>query len=232
MKSQNFLIFLLPFLVSCSAWKDPSKYRLSDGNYKLRQSQSVREAYIKLNEDEVKIHYLSTDSTASKIITILATETEEESLENFKAVCFKRTFDIDFVTVPFKLRPTKNDFPAQLSTNINGSFFIGFRYDQYKIKYKNTLLNTHKREINHFGYSLGLFNGFGATAMNPWVTNNKINIEYDGVVYLKGVALLLGIDNLNFGIALGMDHLLDSNKSYWIYQGTPWVGITLGLNLN
>jgi hypothetical protein len=68
--------------------------------------------------------------------------------------------------------------------------------------------------------------------MNPWVTENQITQEYDGVVWSKGIAGIIGIDNFTIGLALGWDHLLDKNKNYWIYQGKPWLGLAFGLNLN
>jgi hypothetical protein len=86
--------------------------------------------------------------------------------------------------------------------------------------------------MNHFGYSIGFFGGLGATSMNPSVTNNLVTIEYDGVVITKGIAGLIGIGNLTFGAAVGLDHLMDKNRKAWIYQRKPWVGFTLGLNLN
>jgi hypothetical protein len=86
--------------------------------------------------------------------------------------------------------------------------------------------------MNHFGYSPGFFGGLGATSMNPFVTNNQIAEEYDGVVLSAGVAGLVGIGNLIFGAAIGLDHLMDKNHRSWIYQGKPWVGLTIGLNVN
>jgi hypothetical protein len=90
----------------------------------------------------------------------------------------------------------------------------------------------YKRRIQHYGYSYGAFLGMGATAMNPWVTGNNISDEYDGFVITKGVALNMAFNSFTFGLALGFDHLLDRNHSLWLYQGKPWTGVTLGLNLN
>ncbi len=64
------------------------------------------------------------------------------------------------------------------------------------------------------------------------VINNRIATEYDGVVIRKGIAGLIGIGNLTFGAAIGLDHLMDKNRKMWIYQSKPWAGFTVGLNLN
>ncbi len=68
--------------------------------------------------------------------------------------------------------------------------------------------------------------------MNPWVTNDRITIEYDGVVWTKGITGILGLNRFSVGVAAGWDDLLDRNKPYWIYQRKPWAGFALGLNLN
>lgn len=68
--------------------------------------------------------------------------------------------------------------------------------------------------------------------MNAYVTNNNIATEYDGVVVSQGIVGLIGIGSLTFGVALGLDYLMDKNHKYWIYQGKPWAGFTIGLNLN
>ncbi|WP_165940196.1 MULTISPECIES: hypothetical protein [Dyadobacter] len=56
--------------------------------------------------------------------------------------------------------------------------------------------------------------------------------EYDGLVWGKGIAGIIGINNFTIGLAIGFDNLLDKNKQVWIYQGKPWLGLAFGLNLN
>ena len=53
--------------------------------------------------------------------------------------------------------------------------------------------------------------------MNAYVTNNNIATEYDGVVVSQGIVGLIGIGSLTFGVALGLDYLMDKNHKYWIY---------------
>jgi hypothetical protein len=68
--------------------------------------------------------------------------------------------------------------------------------------------------------------------MNPFVTNNNIQSEYDGVVITKGIAGLIGVGEFTFGGAVGFDNLMDKNRNTWIYQGKPWLGFTVGFNIN
>ncbi|MEJ7681528.1 MAG: hypothetical protein WKG06_27495 [Segetibacter sp.] len=48
----------------------------------------------------------------------------------------------------------------------------------------------------------------------------------------NGLAAIVGINNLSVGFLLGTDYLLDKNKRFWIYQGKPWLGLSVGLNIN
>ncbi len=59
-----------------------------------------------------------------------------------------------------------------------------------------------------------------------------IQLEYDGFIFMNGVAGIVAVNRLTFGLGIGLDILLDKNKSYWIYQHKPWIGLTVGLNLN
>jgi hypothetical protein len=61
------------------------------------------------------------------------------------------------------------------------------------------------------------------------VTSNQVELEYDGVVFQKGIAAFFGIDFLTFGVALGFDNLLDDNHKYWVYNQKPWIGLMLGI---
>lgn len=150
----------------------------------------------------------------------------------FSALFMQSTFDIDFLTMPFKYRPVSRSLPAQFNTNLNGAVYVGYRQDKYRVRYRKHPINGYQLRVNHFGFSLGLFSGLGGTAMNPWVTENNIAVEYDGVVWAKGVAGIIAIDNFTIGLAAGWDNLLDKNKAFWIYQNKPWLGLAFGLNLN
>lgn len=68
--------------------------------------------------------------------------------------------------------------------------------------------------------------------MNPFVTNDYIQSEYDGFIITKGIAGLIGVGEFTFGGAINFDQLMDKNRKAWIYQGKPWLGITVGFNIN
>jgi hypothetical protein len=147
-------------------------------------------------------------------------------------VYYRPSLDIDVLTIPFKYRSATAGFPRQLNTNFNAALYLGYRTDAYHIAYPRNPLGIYHRRITHVGFSLGVFGGIGATAMNPWVTNDHITSEYDGFILSHGLAAIVAVNNLSAGIALGHDYLTDEHRHYWIYQGKSWIGFVVGLNLN
>lgn len=77
-----------------------------------------------------------------------------------------------------------------------------------------------------------MFAGIGASRIDEYVSLGALSIQYDGIVGIAGIAGLAAMDKLNFGLNIGIDHLLDKNKRVWIYQHKLWIGLSFGLNLN
>lgn len=233
----RILFMIAMFNTGCGALRDIPKFEFSNGYYKLKLPDSrPTKVYVENENDSIVIYLLKKTNSgytinASSKRKLTLNEIREDSL--FRESHFSHTsLDFDFLTLPVKYRPSRENFPPQLSSSLNGSVFLGYRRDLYRIEYEKLIGGKYKRDISHFGYAIGAFSGLGITAMNPWVTTNSIPIEYDGMVWLKGISFILGIENYSVGVALGWDHLLDKNRNSWIYEGKPWAGITIGLNLN
>jgi hypothetical protein len=222
-------------LCSCRTITELPKYQLSDGYYKSKLfTQKTQLVYIDNSEDTISI-YLPNQATKAidPLRNTKRTLPQMVSDITLTSNTFKQaSLDIDFLTIPFKYRPRQNEFPRQFNTNLNGAVYVGFRNDIYQLRYDKTPLKNFQRQTRHYGYSIGLLTGLGGTAMNPWVTDNQIASEYDGLVWSKGIAAIIGINNFTIGLAVGFDNLLDYNKNYWIYQKAPWLGLAFGLNLN
>ncbi len=222
-------------LCSCRTTADIPKYQLSDGYYKSKLfNQENQIVYIDNSGDTISI-YLPNQLTKAINPLRSTRQTLPQTVSDItlKANTFRRaSFDIDFLTIPFKYRPGTNGFPRQFNTNLNGAVYVGFRNDIYQLRYEKTPLKNYQRQTQHYGYSVGLVTGLGGTAMNPSVATNQITSEYDGLVWSKGVAAIVAINNFTVGLVVGFDDLLDYNKQYWIYQQQPWVGLAFGLNLN
>ncbi len=141
------------------------------------------------------------------------------------------TFDLDVLTVPFKIRPSTAGFPEQLNANFDAAMYFGRRVDRFTIE-TTRRGRTSKTRLRGTGYGYGGFLGVGSEAVNPYVTRNRIDYEYDGFVLNGGVAGIYDAKRFNLGLALGADFLVDRNRHDWIYQGKPWIGVLFGINLN
>lgn len=228
------IIILLFFLSSCETLKQSSKYQFNEGYYKIHNGKKIEKVYVLTGSDTIK-EYSKSIITQKKIDTTKVISIAFPALKpsQFTGHSFRQsTFDADVLTVLFKYRPAVKDFPPQFNAGFNGAFYFGYRTDVYKLSYKETPLQIYKRQVTHYGYSVGFFTGFGTARIDEYDTENALAIEYDGLVNLSGLALILAVDKLTAGVTFGVDHLLDRNKSLWVNNAKPWLGLSLGLNLN
>ncbi len=79
---------------------------------------------------------------------------------------------------------------------------------------------------------LAFFAGPGTTNINPFTTNNRTTNEYSGMIIQTGIAGFLESNMASFGVAVGLDYLLNSDREIWIYNNKLWVGFILGVALN
>jgi len=240
MKITNWVItvVLLCFLGSCATFKDSAKYKFNDGIYYTHFPAGDKVYVSVINDDSIEVCPAS--GTKECIVLDVAKKTYYTSSGfskkfNGKELTrrfYKPSLDVDVLTIPFKYRPYTVGFPNQFSASFNGALYGGYRTDLYKITYKRTPLNTYKQHIDHFAFGTGIVLGLGSTPVNEWNTRPPIKIEYEGVDLITGLALITAYQNLNFGLVFGIDHLLDQNRKYWIYEGKFSLGFSVGLNLN
>jgi hypothetical protein len=232
------LVFLfgLLLLTGCGLHHESSKYEFTNGFYRSSVLDGKRaKVYVTIDPDSIKVFPVNKNDKrtvdTTKAMSFAFPETKNQKL--FKAYYFTRNaVDIDILTIPFKYRPPIAGMQPQLNTNFNGALYLGCRSDNYRLSYKRDPLKVYKRRISHYGSSIGVFTGLGATAINPWVTNNVVPSEYDGAVFINGVAAIIGVNSLTFGVGAGVDHLIGKDKNVWIYQGKIWYGLVIGLSLN
>lgn len=224
------------FFHSCASFNpEKAKHELADGFYNFK-SPTPKIIFLKFQEDTIEFYQTQKENRRltihlDSVKQYFPPEMETQNLPH-ESKLVKKTVDIDFLTIPFKIRKPEKDVPAQLNANINGAIYLGFRRDRFRLSYQPSPLNTYVRKTRHFSYSFGAFTGMGNTFMSPTNTQNQLQQEYDGIVWSKGTALIIAIHNFTLGVAVGLDHLLDKNRSIWIYQGKPWTGFAFGLNLN
>jgi hypothetical protein len=233
----HWLLLLLPLLTACSLLEESPKYQFTDGVYKaVIPAVPTRRMYVEVHNDSIQVFPLLPSRTgividsAEKVILLFPELRSQNAFRNY--TFFKPSFDVDVITVPIKYRPRSVGFPRQLVSSVEAAVYLGSRFDAYRLHYQRTPLNVYERDIHHYGFSIGLFTGLGATEITPWVTQDQIGYEYSGVIWTKGIAGLAALNNFTLGLAVGTDWLVDRNRKYWIYQNRPWIGLTFGLNLN
>lgn len=233
-----FLWFLAAamLLYSCKSQKDSAKFNFADGVYHTRIKGGKKQVYVENTEDSVSIYALNKGWKSAPLKPSALTKQsfpQKASGGNMgNSKYWQNGFDVDILTIPIKFRPASLSFPRQFSNHLNGAVYLGYRTDVYRLTFEKDPIGRIHQKVKHYGLSGGLVTGFGVTPLNPWVTNNNISIEYDGLAWSKGAALIMGLDNFTFGLVGGIDHLLDGNRHFWIYQGKPYLGLVVGLNLN
>lgn len=231
-----FLLALIVVLTGCKTIKDSPKFKFEDGVYNSKIDGKKRHVYIENTNDSIVVYALEKGwqrlSVKASTIPGRAFPQKSSSKTIGANKYWQNSFDIDILTVPLKFRPSLSSFPRQLNNSLNGTVYLGYRNDTYSLSYNKNPIGIVNQKIMHYGISAGFITGIGTTAMNPYVTNNNISIEYDGFIWSKGLAVIMGVDKFTFGIIGAVDHLMDKNKAYWLYQGKPYVGLAVGLNLN
>lgn len=141
-------------------------------------------------------------------------------------------FDIDAITVPFRYRFRQGTtIPGGFVSNPNVGLYAGWRTDivTHKIQYTKNLCLS---ELITSAFGIGAFTSVNPVYVSPWNTDYGVDVEYDGLGMNYGVAVIAGYRQLTIGLLLGLELLLDENSAFWVFHNKPWIGVSLGLNLN
>lgn len=236
MKNQILiLVIVMVSLSSCSVLQKSNNVESIEGYHFIKEQGKKEWVYIDNIEDSMVVY--ATREVQKKAIVdttkahYVLPEVAKGAVKN-NMTFGKTSFDLDFITIPVKLRLREGDVASQINSTLNGALYFGHRKDLYHVQYDDHPLGKNIRNIRHFGFSYGAFAGIGNTFMSPTNTRNLLDQEYDGIVLSYGVAGIVGINKFTVGVSFGFDRLLDENKKIWIYENRPWYGLTFGLNLN
>jgi len=229
------LVIFCVIISGCGINRHTSKYSFNDGYYRSKlNGRKYKKYYVVTGSDSIKVYPSNISrQLADTVKSVTFLFPPHIQPKDFKNKTFSsKNFDLDVISVIFKYRPRVPDYPPQLNTYFNGAFYAGYRKDSYILSYDNTPLHVANRQIIHHGYSFGGFAGLGSARIDEFVTLNRINYEYDGVVFTTGIASELDLDKINFVMLSGLDFLTDKNSHLWVNNQKIWIGIGIGLNLN
>jgi hypothetical protein len=234
MHLNHFVLILITFalLASCSTLEKASVHGLTSGYYTLKkEDKNPRQVYLDVTEEKIDAYPVDNGKTDKQpVLTVPLIYTDTFSTE--KIILKKEGLDVDITSILLKYRPAVAGLPAQLNTDLNVAIYAGWRHDRYTLKSKTDPLGRHHKKISSLGYDIGFFAGPGTTSISPTTTLNRREEEYSGMIFQTGIAGFIESNMASFGIAVGYDHLLNTDRKIWIYRNKPWVGFIVGIALN
>lgn len=190
--------------------------------FRIIENKQIKVSYIE--DDRVYFNFKNTDEAGELITYSIKKEDFRILTETY--FNFFRGYNYGAFTVPTRMRLTKEtfEFDSNLSLGANVSFRFGVR-------------NTTEHRYTDFilGFSITKVN---LTAENSILGDSTImDNPYAQIATLSPVAITPSIgalislsENINIGIYGGADIISSADqKSKWIYNGRPWLGI--GLNI-
>jgi hypothetical protein len=219
-------------LSSCAVLTNSNGREFDDDYYIQKVNKESTRVYIDVEEEMIRIHPINDRGLIDTFQACQFYYSDKSRPINESVSFHKRSFDLDVLTIPIKIRPAQEDVPSQFQTGLNLSLFAGYRTDQYKLKYEQNPFGRYKRKISHYGFSFGLFSGIGSSLIYPGSTADQVDLEYEGIIINSGIATIIAIENFNIGLAVGIDKLLDRNRRLWIHESKPWFGFAFGIDLN
>ena len=216
-------------LTSCNTLEKASLHGFNSGYYTLGSGKDAKKVYADVSDEKIEVYNLTGGKVDKDIfMSVSNPDSLPVSSLNFR----KQSLDIDITTILLKYRPSVSGLPSQLTSDLNVSLYAGWRHDNYKILRTTDPLGKSNLKISNLGFDYGFFAGPGTTGINPFTTNNKTTDEYSGMIIQTGIAGFLETNFASFGIAVGLDNLLNRDSDIWIYNNKPWVGFIVGIALN
>ena len=229
------LPLVMMITASCGVVNSVS-HDLSDAAYVLHKDKQESHVWLREKEDGFILYPISSSPRGclfapKQIVADTISSIRSSDLPD-AAFLTRSGPDVDFLTFPAKYRPAAGGVPPQFSTNLNGAFYLGFRRDSYRVHSRLSPDGSEWRRINHFGLSAGLFSGLGSSPISATTTAGRQALEYDGLVFTRGLAVLAAVNRFTVGLAVGKDRLTDGNNRIWVYRNKTWAGVVVGLNIN
>lgn len=133
------------------------------------------------------------------------------------------------IALRFRGEALRDTVPAQATTGFNAGFALGWKLSKIYWRRNKNAFNSQTQR-----YSLGLGGLFsmGAVELNDKNTRApRAQFPRSVPVLTYGAMVTLGLGSLNLGVAGGIDRTFTTQTDGWLYQGKPWWGLVLGLDV-
>ncbi|ULQ55480.1 hypothetical protein KJS94_12585 [Flavihumibacter rivuli] len=221
----------MALLTACGTVDKVSKHGFNSGYYKFYPDNKSKDVYADISEEKIDLYEQVNKKPAKEQFLSIKLK-DPDSLLTTPLKFKKQSLDIDITSVLLKYRPSVNGLPPQLTTDLNIAIYAGWRFDNYKITSKKDPLGRPYQKLSSLGYDFGFFAGPGTTPVNPFTTNNRTGNDYNGMILQGGFAGFIETSFVSFGLAVGFDYLLNSDRKIWIYNNKPWLGFVVGVAIN
>lgn len=231
----TFIIALFALLVlqySCSTIEKASVHGFNSGNYRLKTAgMPAQDVYLDIGNDKIDIYKRLSDRDTLNLLTSASLDETAQAL-SAPLLFRKRSLDVDITSVLLKFRTPANNMPAQVNTDLNFALYTGWRFDSYRLTTRKNQLGRFSPKLNSSGFDIGFFAGPGTTVINSFTTQNMTGNEYNGLIIQSGLAAFMESEFASFGLGIGLDYLMNSDRKIWIYHNKPWYGFIVGIALN
>ena len=134
------------------------------------------------------------------------------------------------LTLPIKVRFAQKKQPYSADGSINLGFAFGWKFTHsiYKNYYQKKGMVFMKQQTKSFSITPGVFAGptvLEITTLNSNATDDR---KVLGLTY--GAMVAFGVNRFNFGLASGIDYIVQNKSKNWIYNGKPWIGVTIAID--
>jgi hypothetical protein len=140
-------------------------------------------------------------------------------------------FALQTLAIPLKFRKALDDgtkFPNQVESGIN----IGFApVIKYNINVYDPGKKTMGKSTNQYSINTGLIFNLGTADLKTASNAPGLKSDRKSPMFSFGTFLMFGINNINFGYAIGLDKIIGEGHSYWVYQNKMWHGVIIALDI-
>ncbi|CAM3821451.1 hypothetical protein MUGA111182_11540 [Mucilaginibacter galii] len=140
-------------------------------------------------------------------------------------------FGLQALTIPLKFRGSVGDGvlnPATVETGINIGFAPGVKFTRNVFNPASKIMG---KNLNQYSITTGLLLNLGATDLKKVSNAPGILSDRKGVTLTYGTYVMFGINNINFGYAVGFDKLTGNKDAQWVYNGKLWHGVIVSLDV-
>jgi hypothetical protein len=140
-------------------------------------------------------------------------------------------FGLQALSIPLKFRSKIGDgskYPAQVETGVNIGFAPTIKLD-YNVF--NPVRKIMGKPTNTYSVNTGFLLNLGGTALKASTNAPGLAVDHTAATFTYGAFLLFGVNNINFGYAVGVDNVMGQGSSNWVYQHKVWQGIVVAIDI-